>query len=532
MLTLAASAASLVACGADTTQSQAATSQDDTGAAAAAPGILESPAAATIAWFDGGVEEAFAEARDVGKPLFLYWGAEWCPPCHLVKATVFRSPEFIERSRLFVPVYLDGDTDDAQQTGERFGVLGYPTMIVFTPEGEEITRIPGGSDIQAYADILDLTLSNTDAAGTLVARILDGEGGLAGRDCQLLAYYSWGQDTSILAGVDQVDAFRAMYDACPADERQARSVLFLSHLDAALDAADEDESPRPLDEAQKNEALERVVEMLTDPTLMRVNLYTLLFDGARITSALTESGDPARDSLRKTWENVLDAVAADEDLFQTERLYAQVGKLEFERMEDPEAPLSDGLREEILAAVQWADEVTTDGYERQSVINTARNVLMEAGLTEEAARLLYKELEISKQPYYFMVGLARIEQQNGNYADAIGWLKRAYDEAQGPATRFQWGAYYVHGLIDMVPQESERIEQAALDLIAELGETQAFYQRPKRQLVRLERKLRAWNEAGERDASIDSIRAGVLAICGRIPETESARETCESFLST
>ena len=47
--------------------------------------------------------------------------------------------EFIERSSLFVPVYLDGDTELAQAQGERFGVLGYPTMIVLAPDGTEIT---------------------------------------------------------------------------------------------------------------------------------------------------------------------------------------------------------------------------------------------------------------------------------------------------------------------------------------------------------------------------------------------------------
>ena len=38
-----------------------------------------------VQWFEGDVEEAFASAKDSGKPVFLYWGAVWCPPCHNLK---------------------------------------------------------------------------------------------------------------------------------------------------------------------------------------------------------------------------------------------------------------------------------------------------------------------------------------------------------------------------------------------------------------------------------------------------------------
>jgi thiol:disulfide interchange protein len=77
-----------------------------------------------IAWFDGDVDAAFAAAKAANKPVFLYWGAEWCPPCAQIKTTIFAKREFQDRSRLFVPVYLDGDTPSAQKHGERFGVVG------------------------------------------------------------------------------------------------------------------------------------------------------------------------------------------------------------------------------------------------------------------------------------------------------------------------------------------------------------------------------------------------------------------------
>ena len=100
-----------------------------------------------IEWFVGNIDKAFAAAKESGKPIYLYWGAVWCPPCHAISATVFKSPEFIVRSKLFIPVYLDGDMDNAQAYGEEFGVLGYPTMIVFDSNGSELTRIQVSIDI-------------------------------------------------------------------------------------------------------------------------------------------------------------------------------------------------------------------------------------------------------------------------------------------------------------------------------------------------------------------------------------------------
>ena len=92
------------------------------------------------------IDAAFAKARAEGKPVFLYWGAVWCPPCNQVKATIFNRQDFIDRSRFFVPVYLDGDRisetfrtdpeqlfrynmDDVRETLALFRLLGYPWFL-------------------------------------------------------------------------------------------------------------------------------------------------------------------------------------------------------------------------------------------------------------------------------------------------------------------------------------------------------------------------------------------------------------------
>jgi protein disulfide-isomerase len=52
----------------------------------------------------------------------LYWGAEWCPYCKDLKKNVFSRRDLVEKSRLFVPVYLDGDDAGARKWGEEFNI--------------------------------------------------------------------------------------------------------------------------------------------------------------------------------------------------------------------------------------------------------------------------------------------------------------------------------------------------------------------------------------------------------------------------
>lgn len=117
--------------------------------------------ASKINWYEGDIDSAFAYAESAGKPLFFYWGAEWCPPCHYLKNKIFTRQEFVDRMQDFVPVYLDGDTARAQILAEDLEVKGYPTVIIFDPMGQEV--ISGGRRPSQHLHPRETLAEATDA---------------------------------------------------------------------------------------------------------------------------------------------------------------------------------------------------------------------------------------------------------------------------------------------------------------------------------------------------------------------------------
>ena len=94
-----------------------------------------------INWRKSGMTQALEDAKAEGKPLLVFWGAVWCPPCNALKAKAFHDPKFVAATRPFIAVYLDGDSDEAQTWGEHFQASGYPTLLVLNPDGKEVQRL-------------------------------------------------------------------------------------------------------------------------------------------------------------------------------------------------------------------------------------------------------------------------------------------------------------------------------------------------------------------------------------------------------
>jgi thiol-disulfide isomerase/thioredoxin len=489
----------------------------------AASATADTAAADGINWYEGDVDAAFAFAKVNNKPLFLYWGATWCPPCNQVKATIFNRQGFIERSRFFVPVHIDGDSAGAQKLGERFKVRGYPTMILFKPDGSEITRLPGEVDADRYLQTLTLGISaNRPVRQTLQAALAGGK--LSADEWRLLAYYSWDTDEQQLVnGKDLPATLKRLAAASPAGDIANRLAL------SALVAAAKPEAAGAVD---KTAAAAQLNKTLADARSSRENMDILTNYSAELVQLASDPKSAARAKLLAAANLAMQRLSVDASLSKTDRLSALAAQVSLARIDNPDGALPPALLKEVKQKVAQADRATTDAFERQSVINTAAHALSDAGLLDDSDSLLKAELKRSHAPYYFMLSLASNAKKRGDKAAAINWYEQAYQAAQGPATRLQWGVAYLSGLLELAPQDEARIEKVAHGLFQELGSTQnAFYERNRSVLERLGQKLTAWNNGGSHQAAVGRLRGQLDGVCAKLPAADAQRATCQGLLS-
>jgi thioredoxin-related protein len=481
-----------------------------------------------IAWVKDDVDAAFARAKSDHKPLFLYWGAVWCPPCNQVKATLFNRQDFIDRSTHFIPVYIDGDDPGAQKLGERFKVVGYPTMILFSPQGHEIMRLPGEADPEAYMQLLTLGMNGArPVRETLGAALSSGprESKLSADDWRMLAYYSWVTDEQQLLPENEVaPTLKGLAQACPADQKDTAVRLNLKAIAAAATAKDAKPWSDP-------EAVGRLMAVLADPKLIRENFDTLTEYADKIAGYVTEPKSPERARLVTSWSAALDRLVADTTLSTADRLVAVGAKVALARRDAKDGPLSPALEKTVRDEVARADSETKDPYARQAVIDAAADALMQAGLLDDAEKLLKAELKRSHSPYYFMVDLAEVAKKRGDNAAALEWYAQSYAAAKGPATRVQWGTRYVNAITELKPQDVAGVERTAGSVIAELEPVpDTFYDRNLRALERMGRKLSDWSKEPAHRAALDRIREQMDAVCAKLPQGDPARTKCRAAL--
>lgn len=504
-----------------------------TAPAASASASPSSAAPTGIAWFQGGVEAAFAAAAAQHKPVFLYWGAEWCPPCHDLKAHVFSRRDFQEKLRQFVPVFLDGDALGAQRIAGDFKVLGYPTVVVLKADRTEIARIGGGMDLARYADVLDLALEGVRPLPELLAALRsDASRQLTPADCRRLAYNGWLLDPSADSDPKAlIDTLQLAAQRCPTASRDEHDRLLVTA--AGLTATEERASVEKGGKASPRlrSLMDSVENLLTDPP-RSLGMADALLDIGDDFFVVVRHVDPSRRAqLQKQWFALMDSLEADTRYSDTLRLMSAAGRLYAAKA------LDDG--EKIPAAVAARARTTLDAFmlrsydadARSGVVNSAEWVLTLLGDDAQLRTLLEGEIQTSKTAFYYMPDLADLDEKLGHKDQALMWLERAYRESRGPATRFQWGVLYVNGLLRMAQQDEPRIRAAVLDVIGELDGPDRIHARATVRLDRLHEGLRKWAAETKHPETLAVIAQRWGRICAALPASDPVSRECPQLMA-
>ena len=489
---------------------------------------VDGPPPGNVAWqeasSDADIDKAFAAARAQNKPVLLYWGAVWCPPCNQLKATLFNRQDFAEQSRSFVAVHLDGDAPGAQKLGTKFKVVGYPTLILFSPDRKELTRLPGEVDAAQVMQLLQLGL----ASGRPIAQVLaDARAGkpLSAGEWRLLAFYSWDTDEGAQAvpAAERGPLLRKLAASCPTSESAACTRLALKSI------ADSDEKNPPAPDAATRA---RVDQVLADPALSRTYMDVLTNGATDIVTALAPKPGAERRKLVASFDAALTRLQADTTLSRGDRLGALFARVDLARIDQPKDAmhprLPAALVKEVRDTAATTDREVSNAFERQAVIPGTSQLLEEAGLWKESEALLKSSLSRSHSPYYLMSELGSNARKQGRTAEALQWYQQAYDKSEGPATRLQWGSSYLKALVELAPNDSKRIEATARSVFNDAaGQSNAFDQRSGRSLQRVGATLQKWNAGGKHQAVVDHLSAQVNGLCAKLPAADPQHAACE-----
>lgn len=483
-----------------------------------------------IAWFKGSVEAAFAAAKSSNKPVLLYWGAQWCPPCKQLKSAVFSRPDFIEKSKLFVPVYLDGDLPDAQKWGDTFRVTGYPTVVVLKPDRSEITRIAGNMDLTLYASVLDDALADVRPVKDVLARAAKGDAALSAVDCRRLAYHAFDlEDDGVYESAQKEKAFGNAARTCPAAlEKERARFGFLAAAEAASRQKAAIEKGGKADQAL-TVLIVRVNELLANKELSLANADAVRGLPPAFYRAARQTVPNVAPTLRERVMAVADAATVNPKFAPADQLAAQLVKIRVAKAYAPDGKVPTDVRSVALQTAAKMLAVKQEPYVRAGVVNSAENIYIALEDNDKLKALLADESKTSNTPWYYIGDLAEVEEQQGNKQRAIELLAEAYQKAKGPASRFQWGFNYLAGLLRMAPDDTAHIDKVGAAVLGELDGPNRVHRRTLSRLGRLDKALQEWNTTPARAAVVAKFKTRVAQACGKSPGDDMVTAGCRAF---
>jgi thiol-disulfide isomerase/thioredoxin len=110
----------------------------------------EAPRAEKPVAFRTDADAAIKDAQEKKRPYFLKFETDWCVPCKQMHALVFTAKAVTGAADGVTCVVVDGDA--RKDLVKRYDVGGYPTGILFGPDGKEVARFSGYRGVKETAE--------------------------------------------------------------------------------------------------------------------------------------------------------------------------------------------------------------------------------------------------------------------------------------------------------------------------------------------------------------------------------------------
>lgn len=101
----------------------------------------------------------FAQARAENKPIFLYLEAVWCHWCHVMQAKTFPVASVQQRLKdQWLIASVDHDADPL--LANRYREYGWPALIFFNAQGQEVAKRAGFLSAEDFTALLDAVVAD------------------------------------------------------------------------------------------------------------------------------------------------------------------------------------------------------------------------------------------------------------------------------------------------------------------------------------------------------------------------------------